>query len=205
MNTFDIRAKDWDKEQIHIIRSKAIAGKVKSAIKISPLMSGFEYGSGTGLLSFELLDSFKNITLADSSAGMIEALNEKIKKNNIKNIKSILLDLEKENIPAETFDVIFTQMTMHHIANTELVLEKFYLTLNKDGYICIADLFKEDGSFHGNEFTGHAGFDPETFKFKMENAGFSFVKHEECFIIKKIIEGKKKIFPIFLMTGQKIE
>lgn len=204
MENFDERAKEWDKEQIHVIRAKAVSEKIKKAIKITHNMTGFEYGSGTGLLSFNLLDSLKSITLADSSTGMLEVLNEKIKSNNIKNMRSMLLDLEKDDIPEDKFDLIFNQMTMHHIVNSEIVLEKFYSMLNKNGYLCIVDLFKEDGSFHGNDFTGHNGFDPETFKIKMENIGFSFVKYEECFTIKKIIDDKEKTFPLFLITGQKI-
>lgn len=125
MESFDERAKDWDKEQVHVVRAEAISEKIKSMIKIAHDMTGFEYGSGTGLLSFNLLDSFKSITLADSSTGMLEVLNEKIKSRNIKNMRSMLLDLEKENIPLEKFDVIFTQMTMHHVIDTEIVLKNF--------------------------------------------------------------------------------
>jgi ubiquinone/menaquinone biosynthesis C-methylase UbiE len=205
MNTFDERARDWDKESIHLQRAIALAEKIKKAIRITRDMNGFEYGSGTGLLSFNLIDSFKSITLADSSEGMLEVLNEKIKSGNMKNMKSILLDLETDDVPEEKFDVIFTQMTMHHISNIDIVINKFFSMLHENGYLCVADLFKEDGSFHGNEFKGHNGFDPEKFKIKIEKAGFSFLKYEECFIIKKIIEGKEKIFPLFLITGQKIK
>jgi ubiquinone/menaquinone biosynthesis C-methylase UbiE len=203
MNTFDERARDWDKDNVHILRAIALSEKIRKAIKITHDMKGFEYGAGTGLLSFNLLDSFKSITLADSSTGMLEVLNKKIKSNNIPNMSSILLDLETDDIPKEKFDVIFTQMTMHHIINIDIVIKNFYSMLNNGGHLCVADLFKEDGSFHGNEFKGHNGFDPETFKFKLEKTGFICVKYEECFIIKKIIEGKEKIFPLFLITGQK--
>lgn len=72
-----------------------------------------------------------------------------------------------------------------------------------NGFLCIADLFKEDGSFHGNGLTGHTGFDPEELKSKMENIGFASVKYEECFAVKKIIDSKEKIFPLFLMTGKR--
>ena len=33
--------------------------------------------------------------------------------------------------------------------------------LNAGGFLAIADLYEEDGSFHGEGFTGHNGFDPE--------------------------------------------
>jgi 2-polyprenyl-3-methyl-5-hydroxy-6-metoxy-1,4-benzoquinol methylase len=203
MNEFDLKAKEWDKNFQNIERAKAIAEAIRKMIPLSGEINGFEYGCGTGLLSFNLADSFKNITLGDSSKGMLDIVKEKINSNNISNMKPLLIDLENEKIPVEKYDVIYTQMTLHHIIKPDFILEKFFFMLNKNGYLCIADLYKEDGSFHGKDFSGHNGFDPESFKLKIENAGFSSVKYEECYIMKKIIEDKEKMFPVFLLTAQK--
>ena len=75
--------------------------------------------------------------------------------------KSVLIDLEKEAIPADDFDIIFTQMTLHHVHNIDGIFFKFSRMLRPGGILYIADLYKEDGLFHGNDFTGHNGFDPE--------------------------------------------
>jgi ubiquinone/menaquinone biosynthesis C-methylase UbiE len=203
MNTFDNKAEDWDKNPEHLERAKAIAFKIKKTIKISKKMTGFEYGAGTGLLSFNLIEFFKCITLTDSSTGMLEVLNEKIAAKNIKNMDAILLDLEKENIPDDKYDIIFNQMTMHHILKLDMVLDKFKNMLKSNGHLCIADLYREDGSFHGKEFSGHKGFDPEALKLKLEKTGFKFVSYSECYSIKKIVNDNEKKFPVFLITGQK--
>ena len=52
-----------------------------------------EFGCGTGLISFNLTDSFKNITLVDSSKNMIDILNDKIEKYNIQNMKAYKSDI----------------------------------------------------------------------------------------------------------------
>jgi ubiquinone/menaquinone biosynthesis C-methylase UbiE len=73
MNEFDIKAIDWDNNQMHIERADAVAKEIGKAVALTQDMKGFEYGCGTGLLSFRLIGSLKEITLADSSAGMLDA------------------------------------------------------------------------------------------------------------------------------------
>ena len=50
-------------------------------------------------------------------------------------------------------------MVLHHVTDIENIIRKFHNLLNPDGHLAIADLYTEDGSFHGKEFTGHKGFD----------------------------------------------
>ena len=39
-------------------------------------------------------------------------------------------------------------MTLHHIPDTNGILNKFHALLEPNGYLLVADLEKEDGSFH---------------------------------------------------------
>ena len=43
-------------------------------------------------------------------------------------------------------------MTLHHIHDLSTVLAAFATLLADGGHLCIADLEKEDGSFHGGDF-----------------------------------------------------
>ncbi len=61
--SFDERAKEWDTPQ-KIERAKKVAEFMKQKLTFKEGMTGFEYGCGTGLLSFFLLSQFKQITLA---------------------------------------------------------------------------------------------------------------------------------------------
>jgi len=71
MSDFDARAREWDKDKIHMERSAAIATEFEKMIPLKHSMKALEYGAGTGILSFLLKDRFSEITLMDSSAVMI--------------------------------------------------------------------------------------------------------------------------------------
>ena len=108
-----------------------------------------------------LKDRFSEITMMDSSREMVNATQEKIQAAAAKNMKSLFVDLEKEDFTCE-FDIIYNQMALHHVCNIDSILGKFHFLLSKGGYLAIADLYKEDGSFHGEGFNGHNGFDIKT-------------------------------------------
>ena len=97
MERFDAKAKEWDKNLDKLKRAKAFAIEIIDYIKPDKTKNALEFGCGTGLLSFELKGAFNQITLADTSEGMIDVLKEKIKKQGIKNFKPFLGDVLQEN------------------------------------------------------------------------------------------------------------
>ena len=52
---FDVKARTWDTPE-KAERAQAVADLIRSKVKLTRDMSGFEYGCGTGLLSFCLRD-----------------------------------------------------------------------------------------------------------------------------------------------------
>ena len=93
-------------------------------------------------------------------------------------------------------------MVLHHVGDVEIIIKKFHQLLNPDGYLAIADLYGEDGSFHGESFHGHKGFDPESLEALLEKNGFSKINHRKVYVIdKKVSENSSKKFDVFLMTG----
>ncbi len=201
MNHFDNRARDWDKEKMHLDRSQAIAAELLKAIPVKAGMRALEDGAGTGILSFLLKDRFSEITMMDSSREMVNVTQEKIQAAASKNMKALFIDLEKDDFKGE-FDIIYNQMALHHVSNVDSIIGKFHSLLSKDGYLAIADLNKEDGSFHGEGFQGHNGFDVEELSSMLKKHGFSNIAHRQCYILKKNIEsGELRDFPIFLMTA----
>ncbi|MCX6245651.1 MAG: class I SAM-dependent methyltransferase [Bacteroidetes bacterium] len=203
MSEFDELARDWDLNPVHTERSKAIAEQLLEAIPVHAGMSALEYGAGTGLLSIFLQDKFREITLMDSSREMIRVISEKISLGGIKNLKPVLHDLETEPFPGK-FDFIYSQMVFHHVGNIDGILKKFNDLLNPGGYLAIADLYPEDGSFHGEGFTGHKGFDVEKLTSTLKNHGFTNIHTNECFVIRRTLDnGNEKEYPVFLMTANK--
>lgn len=204
INDFDAKALTWDDNPLNIERAAAIADHIKMKISIQPEMTGFEYGCGTGLLSLNLLPYLKTITAADSSEGMLNILKQKTLKHQIKNLRVLKTDLINEDILHEKFDLVYTAMTMHHINDLHSIFGKFYTMLNNNGFLVIADLDKEDGSFHGKGFSGHNGFDREELKWVFSKSGFKNVQCETCYQInRKNEKGIMETYPVFLMIGQK--
>ncbi len=199
MSSFDARAREWDKDKMHMERSVAIATGLEEMITLSHSMKALEYGAGTGILSFLLKDHFSEITLMDSSQEMIKVCVEKSEFYQTSHIHPIWLDLEHTYFD-DKFDVIYNQMVMHHVNGVEGMLHKFYDLLNPGGYLAIADLFSEDGSFHGIDVKVHWGFDPEELTSILKNAGFTNVEYKTCFEVKR--ESGRK-YPLFLLVAQK--
>jgi ubiquinone/menaquinone biosynthesis C-methylase UbiE len=205
--TFDEKAKDWDNNPNNISRAQILADEIKSFLKIDDSMNAFEFGCGTGLLSFLLKDSFKSITLSDTSAEMLKILEKKIELSNISNFNPILIDLTQKDFPQEQqkFDVIYTSMTLHHIKDIDILFQKFRLLSNPGGYLCIADLDDEDGRFHSHldDFDGHWGFSRNAIETYLKKHGFETVYYKIVLQIEKQFNNSEtKNYPVFLIIAK---
>ena len=202
---FDQKAKNWDNDPARIERSKKFASEIINYMGNRKPDHALEFGSGTGLVSFELKDNFKNITLADTSKGMIEVLSGKIIKENIHNMHPLLTDIFNDNHLKPGFDAIYTLLTLHHIKDINGTFKAFNRLLKKDGFVCVGDLITEDGSFHFRdpEFDGHKGFDPEEMKKVMISNGFDIRTEKIFIVIEREVRGEAKKYPLFLIIGKK--
>jgi len=202
--SFDNYAKTWDTDK-RINRAKIIADEIMNSINIIKDSSAMEFGCGTGLVSFNLYEKFKSITLVDSSQGMIDILNSKIDTYKVNNMFPYLLDITNKNSLNMKFDVIYSSMVMHHIQDTEAIIKDFYQMLNKDGCLCIVDLDEEDGSFHQNypDFDGHNGFNQKEIKTILNKIGFEEIESKTFYYDYKVIDDKKISYSLFLMKAKK--
>jgi len=203
---FDNEARDWDKKPEKIERARIFAKEIVDFLKPDKTMNALEFGCGTGLLSFQLKDYFKTITLADNSEGMIKVLQEKIVKEGVKNFKPLHIDLLNGDLKTNEYDVIYTLMTLHHIPDVNSIVNVFNSILKMGGYLCIADLVKEDGSFHSehDNFDGHNGFDRNELSVILAKNNFNVEYYKEPFEIVKTINDEEKKYPLFLMISQKV-
>ena len=204
MNDFDLKAAEWDQNPMHWKRSEAIAKEIINLIPLKKKMTALEFGAGTGITSFILKDYLKEIRLMDNSSEMVRVMNEKIKSSKVKNLKTLNFNLETEEYKGRKFDLVFTQMVLHHVIDIERIIDRFYQLLNQNGYLAIADLYEEDGSFHGVGFTGHKGFSIETLSDILKNSHFRDISHKTCFVIdRKISETESKQFEVFIIVAKR--
>ena len=205
MTNFDKRAKDWDSDPKKVERARVVADAIRKAVPLSANMNALEIGCGTGLLSFALQEDLRQITLADTSQGMLDVLSEKIAASGVTNMRPVRFDLSTDPLPAEKYHITYSLMVLHHIHDAKGILSKFHHILEPKGYLLVADLDKEDGSFHTDGSTDvHLGFDQSELQKWVEDAGFGNVQFSIAYEIKKEINGKENVFPVFLMVAQKL-
>ncbi len=198
MNDFDVRAATWD-DETKVRRAEAVASGMRKAVPLGRSMAALEYGAGTGLLSFCLRDTLGPITLADSSSGMRAVAAEKIAAADAKDMRVVDLDLMRDAVPADRYDLVFTMMTLHHVPDVSRGLAAFNELLNRDGYLCIADLDAEDGSFHGPDVDVHHGFERQALRVALTQAGFTDVAIDDCFTMQ---HGERS-YTVFLACCRK--
>ncbi|MFN8259020.1 MAG: methyltransferase domain-containing protein [Bacteroidales bacterium] len=203
---FDKRAKDWDKDQQKVQRAEILAAEIIKYFSSRPFEHVFEFGCGTGLISYFLRDNFKHFTLADNSAGMIEVVNEKIKNEGLKNMVALHIDLTHQIPEIQKQDLIFAFMSLHHVLDLDEIFDAFYKLLKPGGYLCIADLDEEDGSFHYKhpEFKGHYGFSRNKIETLYKKHGFDVEHYRIFYTIIKQVENTCKDYPLFMAVGKKV-
>jgi len=199
MSEFDARAREWDNDKMHTDRSIAIAAAFEKRLPADRPMRALEYGAGTGILSFLMKDKFSEIVLMDSSKEMIRVCEEKVTYFKAGHIKPLWFDLEHQDYDGK-FDIIYSQMVLHHVNDVDTILNKFDALLNPGGLLAIADLYTEDGSFHGPDVKVHLGFDPAILIETLKSKGFNHAGYETCFVIKRP-NGRE--YPVFLLVAKK--
>jgi len=203
-NRFDRAAGNWDQEKRRIELADAIAAGI-ARLPLHTGMQAMEYGCGTGLVGLKLAPSLGSLVAADSSAGMLEILRNKISEQGITNVSPHLLDLHQDDFNRE-FDLIFSAMTLHHLENVQAVLAKLCDCLKPGSILALADLDEEDGSFHKDNPDGvmHHGFNRQKLARDLEMLGLLAIETSTVHTIRRPgSHGSERSFPVFLMTAEK--
>ncbi len=174
-----------------------VAAAIRDAVPLAPSVRLLECGAGTGLVSQALCDTVGPVTVADTSAGMRKE--DKVAAGVIAHARVWDLDLASARQPAseERFDLIVTVLALHHLSRLEPVLSNFATFLAEGGHLVVVDLDEEDGTFHGDGFDGHHGFDHDALANDLRKAGFPNVSFQRCHQIVR--DGR--IYPLFLATA----
>jgi 2-polyprenyl-3-methyl-5-hydroxy-6-metoxy-1,4-benzoquinol methylase len=203
---FDKDAAKWDENPGRLKMAEAVFNTINSNLKLTKSMRILDFGCGTGLLSLRLLPLVNSVTGADSSRGMLDVLNSKIADQNLQNIKTLLIDIDKDEHLTGEYDVVTSSMTMHHIKNPVQLLKQFHSILTPGGFLCIADLDSDEGKFHeDNTGVFHMGFHRDEMKSFFAEAGFKDITgFTAAEISKPGKDGSVNKFSVFLIAGRKV-
>ena len=195
---FAHKSKSWDMNSKRVKNAQAIASLIVKNIELEEHMELMDFGAGTGLLSFFVAQKVGKIVAVDNSPSMLEEFQKKSREF-ASQTEVIKKDLSFETLDRK-FDGIISSMTIHHIEDTKALFSKFYEMLDRDGFIAMADLDSENGTFHSdNAGVYHHGFERETLEKIAKEVGFREIHFETASIIAKPHQD----FTVFLMTAVK--
>jgi ubiquinone/menaquinone biosynthesis C-methylase UbiE len=202
---FDSIAAQWDESPMRTDMAKAVADAIAAAVPLEPQWRALEYGCGTGLVGLRLLPHLGHVLETDLSPGMLAVLGEKARAAGLDKIETQVLDLTTGPPPASRLDMIFSSMALHHIPDVAGLVRTFFSMLAPGGWVALADLDAEDGSFHSPDVPGveHHGFERKTLEGWLRAAGFAAVSMRTAYTVEREREGQRRRYPIFLAIGQR--
>ena len=195
---FSEKAKDWDVNEMVLQLSSATSSAILENIEFNDQMTVMDFGAGTGLITSQVVPFVDSITAVDVSQAMLEKLSEKLGSNS--KVQTICQDITEQPL-AQKFDVIMSAMAMHHVEDTNLLVQRFAEHMDSGAKIALADLDEEDGTFHPADIEGvfHDGFNRDNLKAVLEKNGFADIQ----FVTAHTVNKETKNYPIFLVTAVK--
>jgi len=193
---FKHKAESYEQDNHRVANVQTIASSILSHVDLKPEMDIMDFGSGTGLLLEQIAPFVRSITAVDISSSMNQQLSKKRDKLNCE-LEIIEMDLTKSELDRK-FDGIISSMTLHHVDDLKSMFDKLYSMLKPGGFIALADLETEDGSFH-TEDTGvfHFGFSRDELMNMATGAGFSQVEVNPASTVHKLYGD----YPVLLLTA----
>lgn len=199
-STFDQKAATWDAEPRRVALARAVADAIIEAAHPNAEMDVLDIGCGTGLLTLFLQPRVRNITGIDSSRGMLDVLDRKVRERGLANVRTRLCDVARGERPDGRYHLTVSSMALHHVGQLLPLFRLFADLLLPGGILCLADLDKEDGTFHDDP-TGvrHFGFERAALKEMLAEAGFMECRDTTAAVIRK----ERGEYPVFLVIARK--
>lgn len=194
---FHDKAADWDERPIPQQISEGV-WRAMGAVELSPEATVMDFGAGTGLVASKVAAKVRRIVAVDVSPAMLEKLAAKPELQG--KVDVVCQDILEEPL-GRTVDAVVSAMAAHHVEDTDGLMKALHDHLSPGGTLALADLDREDGSFHppGIEGVFHAGFDREALGAKAKAAGFVDV----AFVTACEVHRDGRGYPIFLMTASR--
>lgn len=195
---FKEKAESYDSEDWATELSSVIGAMILSKIPFSDQMNVMDFGAGTGLICSHVAPMVRNITAVDISEAMLEKLTA---KPELKNKVNVLCQDIMNNPIDEKFDLIMSAFALHHVEDTNKLIQSFAYHLETGSRIALVDVDKEDGSFHGEDNQGvfHCGFDREALKAILEMYSFENID----FVTAHHFDWNGRKYSAFLVTASK--
>jgi 2-polyprenyl-3-methyl-5-hydroxy-6-metoxy-1,4-benzoquinol methylase len=178
--------------------STGIGSAILDNVILNESMQVMDFGAGTGLITAQVANEVGKVTAVDVSQAMLDRLAAKEELRG--KVEIVCQNIIEQPIGTE-FDLIISAMAMHHVEDTDKMIQRFAEHLKPGARVALADLDEEDGSFHPEDVQGvyHSGFNREAFMDKLEAHGFKDIR----FVTAHTASKEEKSYPIFLALASK--
>jgi 2-polyprenyl-3-methyl-5-hydroxy-6-metoxy-1,4-benzoquinol methylase len=151
-----------------------------------------------GLISAYVAPRVNNIVAVDTSEAMLSKLAAKPALRG--KVEVVCQDITDQPLDAQ-FDLIISAMAMHHVQDTDTLIQRFSEHLRPGAMLALADLDTEDGSFHPDDVKGvfHHGFERDQLQAILEKQGFGNVRYLTAHTVNK----EEKAYRVFLVIARK--
>jgi len=202
---FDEAAAQWDNNPGRVELARAVGEAIGRAVPFQPGWRALDFGAGTGLVTLNIQPRVASIVAVDVSSGMLEVLEKKFAAAGIDNVQSRLWDLESRPYPETGFDLVISSMTLHHLPDVPLIFKRLAAVLKPGGWLAVADLDSEDGSFHRDvKDVYHKGFARDDIRRWLQDAGFVNISIQDAHRLEKPdAAGNHRAYGVFLATGSR--
>lgn len=201
---FDSVAAEWDANPSRVALAKGVVSAIQKAVPLRADMNVLDFGAGTGLVTLGLLPSIGSLTALDASPEMLRVLEGKLNALGVGNVRTLCCDITTTPLASAQFDLVVSSMALHHVSDVRLAFQRLRPCLRTGGWIALADLDTEDGTFH-TDATGvyHNGLDREQVGRWLRQAGFKDTVTGDAYrIVRPSANGQAREYPVFLVTGR---
>lgn len=193
---------------------------LSAKLGLQPNFDVLDFGCGTGLVTERIASNVRHVVGVDTSQSMIDVFNNKLKSKPLKNVTTCCVQLSSpdsledhfsnssvsDTTPTK-FDLIYSNMTLHHIENVPGLLKVAKSYLKPQGLLVAFDLEKGTDSmlFHPQPVSPavhHAGgFTADELCDMWKGAGLQNVSCEQVHRFKKEVEvdGQEKSIPFWML------
>jgi len=195
---FDEKSIDWDTNKNVKNISSAVGETLLKHVSLNSQMVVMDFGAGTGLICSQVAPFVKQVVAVDISNAMLDKLKAKLELKD--KVHTLCQDILEKPIGTK-FDLIISAMAIHHVKDTRKLVQRFSEHLKPGAMIALADLDKEDGTFHPENTEGifHFGFQREEFQHILEEQGFEDIQFFTPYHVNK----NDKRYPLFLVIAKK--
>lgn len=179
---FDSMAERYDSPE-RVVIAELIAGEMRAALGDMPGKRAIDYGCGTGLIGFALIDLFASLLFVDASPRMIERVERKIEETHSGNARALCCDFAEGLPPGERADVLLASQVLLHVREIEPLLRRFAAVLAPGGRLLIAD-FDKNEKIRSDKV--HNGFVQSTLVDACARAGFASARAHTFYEGQKI-------------------